>query len=83
MNQKETIALARVLINLERFTYADSTPVVINGRETSVADLARERTRLWRETWITPPLRAVVERYAKKHGVNLDAEDLKRGGGQR
>jgi len=81
MNQRETIALARVLKQLEGFTYADSSLCVVGrgpgappeGKPRPFDEVMRERTRLWRESWILPELRTIVERYAKKNRVRLEA----------
>jgi hypothetical protein len=37
-----------------------------------VGDFIRSTTRLYRESWLIPQLKAIVEKYAAKHNIRLD-----------
>ncbi len=83
MNQRETVQLLDVVRTLER-GYEDSLTTIAvvdatgrpTGRIYPAGLYIQEKTRTWRETWILPPLREILARYAKKHGINLEGQTL-------
>jgi hypothetical protein len=70
VNQREAAKLAEVLEMLEQWTWSTSDRVIPveghtkrQGEEQNASDYIREHSRVWRESWILPTLRELVNRY--------------------
>lgn len=70
-NYSDTSNVIRVAPKSHLHQLPADVPLENFGHPEEAGVYIRQRTELFRQSWIEPGFRALVEKYAKKHGIDL------------